>query len=487
MNRILGGAFGKPTLSTKTNKAEAAVLGSFAYIDKDAPAPNGFLAITSTTILPAEAYPDLAKVIPADQVATVEFSTTPQASLPNPSPDASDQFGRAVAISGDYAIVGAYLDSPAGVSNAGSAYIYFRSGTNWNLQATLPNPVTNPGSQFAYSVAISGDYAIVGAPLEDPSGVNNAGSAYIYVRSGTNWTLQATIPNPSPNSSDLFGFSVAISGDYAIVGAYTDDASATADAGSAYIYFRSGTTWSLQATLPNPSPNVADLFGVSVAISGDYAIVGAYLDDPSAVTDAGSAYIYFRSGTNWTLQATLPNPSPNTNDQFGWSVAISGDYAIVGAFQDDPAAVSDAGSAYIYFRSGTNWTLQATLPNPSPNAVDLFGHSVAISGDYAIVGAYGDNPAGVGDAGSAYIYFRSGTTWSLQATLPNPAPDANDQFGRAVAISGAYAIVGAYLDDPAGVTDTGSAYIYARPIEQKIALHPLPTSAEHKTIVKVIP
>ena len=419
-NSGLGGVIGKPIGTKKEKILAGAPIGTFAYWDKDAAAPEGHLTFTETVRIDLGVFPDLEAVVPA--------------------------------------------------------------GTAFNLSAHLANPTPADSDRFGFSVAISGDYAIVGAVLDDPSGVTDAGSAYIYFRTGTAWSLQATLPNPAPASSDLFGHSVAISGDYAIVGAYLDDHSGVTNTGSAYIYFRSGTTWSLQATLPNPTPDTIEQFGNSVAISGDYAIVGAPEDDPSGVTGAGSAYVYFRSGTTWSLQTTLPNPAPVSGDFFGNSVAISGDYAIVGAPFDD-AGTADSGSAYIYFRNGTTWSLQTTLPNPAPANNDNFGFSVAISGDYAIVGASQDDPSGVSNAGSAYIYFRSGTAWSLQTTLPNPAPASGDNFGNSVAISGDYAIVGAYLDDPSGVSNAGSAYIYVN--LRAVYLHPLPVSAEHKTIVRV--
>ena len=356
-NSGLGGVIGKPIGTKKEKILAGAPIGTFAYWDKDAAAPEGHLTFTEIVRIDPGAYPDLESGIPAGTAFNLA------AHLANPAPATSDQFGFSVAISGDYAIVGAYLDD-AGATDAGSAYIYFRSGTTWSLQATLPNPQPDSSDQFGYSVAISGDYAIVGAYLDDPSGVGNAGSAYIYFRSGTTWSLQATLPNPEPASNEFFGHSVAISGDYAIVGAYQDAPSGVTDAGSAYIYFRSGTAWSLQATLPNPEPAGSDRFGWSVAISGDYAIVGAFADDPSGVTDAGSAYIYFRSGTTWSLQTTLLNPAPAQDDQFGYSVAISGDYAIVGARLDDPSGVSNAGSAYIYVN------LPGVYLNPLPASAE---------------------------------------------------------------------------------------------------------------------
>jgi len=453
-------------------------VGSFYYFDKDAVTPDKYVAFTQRVLLDPALYPELAKVIPVSSGSSGPLGSL-QATLNNPTPASTDWFGHSVAISGDYAIVGTYGDD-TGADNAGSAYIYVRSGTTWSLQATLDNPVPAVYDRFGVSVAISGDYAIVGMHGDD-TGADNAGSAYIYARSGTTWSLQATLNNPTPAASEWFGNSVAISGDYAIVGASGDDTGAT-EAGSAYIYVRSGTTWSLQATLNNPVPAGSDWFGHSVAISGDYAIVGAYGDDTGA-TDAGSAYIYVRSGTTWSLQSTLNNPTPADGDIFGHSVDISGDYAIVSATYNDTGA-TDAGSAYIYVRSGTTWSLQATLNNPTPTGRGQFGRSAAISGDYAIVGAHGDD-TGANDAGSAYIYVRSGTTWSLQATLNNPTPAAYDQFGVSAAISGDYAIIGAF--DDTGATDAGSAYIYGTTPPNKIVLNPLPSLAEHKTIVRVKP
>jgi len=451
-------------------------VGSFYYFDKDATVSDKCVAFTQRVLLDPALYPELANVIPVSSGSSGSL----QATLNNPTPAYSDHFGFSVAISGDYAIVGA-RDDDTGADDAGSAYIYVRSGTTWSLQSTLNNPTPAIEDYFGYSVAISGDYAIVGAYWDDTT-AENAGSAYIYVRSGTTWSLQATLNNPTPADSDHFGITVAISGDYAIVGAVYDDTGAD-DAGSAYIYVRSGTTWSLQATLNNPTPAAEDRFGNSVSISGDYAIVGADADDTGA-ENAGSAYIYVRSGTTWSLQATLNNPTPANSDWFGFSVAISGDYAIVGAFLDDTGA-DDAGSAYIYVRSGTTWSLQATLNNPTPAGTDYFGYSVTISSDYAIVGALQDDK-GATDAGSAYIYARSGTTWSLQSTLNNPAPAAGDNFGISVAISGDYAIVGAHSDDT-GADGAGSAYIYETTPSNKIVLNPLPSLAEHKTIVRVKP
>jgi hypothetical protein len=372
---------------------------------------------------------------------------------------ANDYFGTSVAISGDgnIAIIGARLDDDKG-SNSGSAYIYIRSGTTWSQQAKLVAADGVASDFFGQSVAISsdGNTAIIGAHYD-----NNKGSAYIYIRSGTTWSQQAKLVAADGATSDEFGNSVAISsdGNTAIIGAYLDDDKGS-NSGSAYIFTRAGTTWSQQAKLVAADGAASDYFGWSVAISsdGNTAIIGAYLDDDKG-SNSGSAYIFTRAGTTWSQQAKLVAADGAASDYFGNSVAISsdGNTAIIGAHGDDDKG-TNSGSAYVFTRAGTTWSQQAKLVAADGAAEDYFGISVAISGDgnTAIIGAYLDNDKGT-DSGSAYIYIRSGTTWSQQAKLVAADGTADDQFGNSVAISGDgnTAIIGAYYDD-----SKGSAYIF---------------------------
>jgi hypothetical protein len=356
---------------------------------------------------------------------------------------ASDYFGMSVSISGDYAIVGAFGDD----SEKGSAYIFKWNGTSWVEQQKLIALDGAASDYFGYSVSISGDYAIVGAVRDDDNG-SNSGSAYVFLRSGTSWSQQAKLTASDGAVDDWFGWSVSISGDYAIVGANGDDVSK----GSAYIFKRGGTVWVQQQKLLALDGSDNDHFGSSVSVSGDYAIVGAYSDDDKG-NESGSAYVFLRSGTTWSQQAKLTASDGNAYDRFGVSVSISGDYAIVGAYQDDDKG-TDSGSAYIFLRSGTSWSQQAKLTTSDGAVWDSFGLSVSISGDYAIVGAYIDD----GGRGSAYVFLRSGTSWVEQQKLIASDGAGIDYFGNSVSISGDYAIVGAFYDDG----EKGSAYIYSR-------------------------
>ncbi len=253
---------------------------------------------------------------------------------------AGDEFGNSVSISGDYAIVGANKEDPTGISNAGSAYIFYRnegSTDNWGQQAKLTASDAASSNEFGYSVSISGDAAIVGAYRNSHAGESKAGAAYIFEKPAGGWknmqeTVKLTASTPAENA--YFGYSVSISGDTAIVGANREDSYT----GSAYIFEKPGAVWEDMpetATLTASDKAANDEFGRSVSINGDYAIVGAPYDD-----NLGSTYSFLRGDSSWIQKEKVTATNPGAGDEFGNSVSISGDYAIVGAYKDD--------SAYIY-------------------------------------------------------------------------------------------------------------------------------------------
>lgn len=285
-----------------------------------------------------------------------------------------------------------------------------------------------------------------------------------FTKTNANWGYQPSNKGNEDNKltaldgsgSDLFGTSTSIHGDYAIVGARLDDIGMNNDQGSAYIFIRTDTGWTQQAKLIASDGAGADFFGFSVSIHGDYAIVGANLDDVGTNSNQGSAYVFVRSGINWTQQAKLTASDGTANDLFGCSVSICGDYCIVGARNDD------FGSAYVFIRSGTSWTQQVRLTASDGSLGDNFGVYVSISGDYAIVGAYFDDIESNQDQGSAYVFIRSGTTWTQEAILTASDGSLSDNFGISVSINGDYVIVGSILDDVGSNVNQGSAYIFIK-------------------------
>jgi len=325
------------------------------------------------------------------------------------------RFGTDVSLSDDgtYAIIGAHY----GNSGHGSAYVFIRSGTSWSQQAILTASDSVNGARYGESVSISSDgtYVIVGAPYDTPSSLSNAGSSYVYIRSGTSWTQQAKLVTSDIQSGDTAGFHVTISGDgnYAMMGARNEDTGGY-NAGAAYVFIRSGTSWSQQAKLVSSDLQASDAFGSGVSLSSDgtYAIIGAYAsyssEDPPI--DEGSAYIFIRSGTSWSQQAILAASDGQAGDDFGWNVDISNDgsHAIVGAPEED-AGGTNAGAAYVFKRSGTSWSQVKKLQSSDLQAFDRYGRDVALSNDgtFGIVGAYQER-GGSGDSysggGAVYIY-----------------------------------------------------------------------------------
>lgn len=347
------------------------------------------------------------------------------------------------ALSGDYAFVSAAsATGPAG-STQGIVSVLKRNNQSglWETQAKIQDQNPAAGDQFGVDVNISGDYAIVGAYLDDDAGGTNQGSASIYKRNSLTdeWEFQTKLFHPSASENDYFGVSVAISPDYAIVGVAFDDGPAGLNQGSVCIFKRNIITelWEPDTLIYDPDAGIDDAFGRSVAISGEYIIVGAPQDD-DVWGDEGSASIFRVNSLsgNWELQGNkLRNPDGEDYDLFGIDVDISGNYAIVGAYGDDDLGGAEQGSATIFRRNATsgNWLPSgAKLLDPEGAASDQFGCSVSISGNYAIVGSFGDDNY----KGSAFIYVNTGSIWQRLQKVTDPAGSANDYFGLPCDIDG---------------------------------------------------
>jgi hypothetical protein len=244
---------------------------------------------------------------------------------------------------------------------------------------------------------------------------------------------------------------VTLSGDAAVIGAYSDDTAAGVDAGSAEVWTRGGSVWTHQQQLFPIDGSAGDAFGISVAIEAGTIVVGAYQDDATGGVDCGSAYVFTEHGGTWSEQQQLAAVDAAAGDALGISVVLTGETILAGAFRDDSAAAMDSGSAYFFSREGPTWgELQQVNQTDQDARNDAFGTSVAFDGDTLVVGAPQDDVAGV-NAGAAYVFTRSGTTWSLQQKLTAPGLTADDRFGFAVGLHGNTLVVGAppYAVNPA--------------------------------------
>ena len=377
---------------------------------------------------------------------------TQQQKLTASDGSAYDYFGCSVSVSGNTAVVGAYGDDAGASSNCGSAIVFTRSGAVWTQQQKLTASDASASDQFGFSVSVSGDTVVAGANLDDSGALSNCGSAYVFVRSSGVWAQQSKIIAADAAASDNFGDSVSVSGDTAVVGAWAND-HAGSNSGSAYVFTRSGVAWSQQQKLTASDAAAGDWFGWSVAVSGDTCAAGAYGDN----TYSGSACVFTRSGSTWTQQAKVDSSESATGDQFAFSVALSGDAAVIGLPYDADGATTATGSAYVFTRGNSSWILQAKLKASDAAANDRFGYSVSVSGNTAVIGAFRDNS----NTGSAYVFTRSGSTWSQQQKLTASDAAQGDCFGYCVSVSGESAIIGAIYDDAVGM-DSGSAYVFTR-------------------------
>ena len=390
-----------------------------------------------------------------------------QAYIKASNPGADDFFGRSVAISGHTLIVGAHKEDSSsggingdetdnGTSNSGAAYVFVRNGTTWTQEAYLKAPVPGLQDDFGFSVSISGDTAVIGEL--------NADAAHVYIRSETTWSHQAELKASNFDYGDYFGVAVAIDGDTAVVGASREksgnsgvDADGTDNsepqAGAAYVFVRSGTSWSQEAYLKASNVDNADLFGNAVAISVDTVVVGAPgegsdsnavngNDDDNSAYGAGAAYVFKRNGASWSQEAYLKAPNSDAVDEFGFRVGVSGDAVVVGArFEDSGAtgvngdlndnSAGSSGAAYIFVRDGANWNYkQSYLKASNTEASDRFGEAVGISGNLVVVGALGEKGGSSGvngnqadnsltHAGAAYVF-----EFSSEASTPAEMVDA---------------------------------------------------------------
>ncbi|MDX1407698.1 MAG: FG-GAP repeat protein [Saprospiraceae bacterium] len=363
-------------------------------------------------------------------------------------------FGYSVALSDKYAVAGVPGFPSEGDTLRGKAVVFERIGTQWIEVDTLIASDGDTVDQFGISVAISGDYIIVGSPGYNAGGILNQGKAYVYQRSGSEWTEQAMLSASDAQWGALFGYDVSIDDDYAVIGApfHSDTVAPTIYSGQAYLFKRDGSSWTQEAILTASNAAHHRGFGYSVSLYDDWVAVGSPTSGYGDVV--GYAYVFKQEGLFWIEQAALHASDSMTNDWFGFDVAINGTHLVVGA----PRA-GVTGQAYIYARQSGVWTEQAILkPVNTSNAVN-FGFSVALSssGNYAIIGM----PDYENARGKVSIRQRTGATWFEDVQLTPSDGDSGHAFGISVQILDDIAMVGAYTyAQSPGEQNIGKVYFF---------------------------
>lgn len=357
-------------------------------------------------------------------------------------------FGASLAQSDDRILIGAFVSD--GVARAsGSAYIFRADGGSWAEQIKLTASDASELDWFGASVALDRDLAIIGAPQIFNDG---AGAAYVFRFDGTTWNEEAKLIASDGDVRDGFGSSVSVSGDIAIVGAPMVDDGAVVWTGAAYIFRHTGGEWTEVQELTAPDPQTQDKFGGHVCVRGNRAIVGAtQFPDRS-----GAAYVYHNDGNEWILEATLTGHDSTSGDIFSRSISLNDGRILIGALGDDDRT----GSAYVFRHDGENWMEAAKLTASDAAKNAEFGSSVSLSGDFAVIGAQKEDDVASG-SGAAYVFRFDGVNWNEQYKLT--ASDLwrprNARFGMAVSLDGDVGVVGADGTDAFG-DQTGSAYVF---------------------------
>jgi hypothetical protein len=382
--------------------------------------------------------------------------TTERTTLSGGSPGSG--FGSTVVADGDTAIVTSPRDVNSGGRPLGMAHVFVRSDGDWVEEATLDDL----DSPLGWAVSLDGDTAFVGYPYWNNSPGYEAGFVAEFTRSGGGWTRTATLAPDDGEYGDQFGSAVAADGDRVVVGAHFDKGPDGRASGAAYVFTRSAGGWTQETKLTLDDDATAFHFGETVALDGDTVLVGAPVSDDYGPDGAvgGSVFVFTASGGQWAQQATLTADDSRQYDSFAWSMSISGDTVLVGAPGDEHPNGYDAGSAYVFTRTDGRWTRQAKLVPDDGDTEDLFGWSVSLSGDAAVVGAPGDEHPNGHEAGSAYTFERSNGQWVQQSKLAASDGREEGYFGQTVAIDGEGVVIGAARDERAGGIGSETVYVF---------------------------
>ncbi len=355
-----------------------------------------------------------------------------------------DMFGNSLSISGNTAVIGAPQDDDI-ADNSGAVYVFERdANASWHFSAKLTVADGEDYDMFGEAVDIDGDY-LVGSAFQATGITTNTGAAYVFKRNGTNWEFQQKIYADDGASGDNFGKSVAISGDYIVVGAPNEDFGT----GVAYVFHRSGETWTQIAKLEESSNGeVNDNFGCSVDIYGNYIVIGAWQDN-APESNTGATYIYKNNSGIWELDVKLVPDDAQTDDETGYSVAISGNYVVSGSFNQNGAR----GAAYIFHNNLGSWEQQAKIQASDGSSGDYFGKNVSISGDYILIGSQRHDLSRT-DEGAAYLFVKNDNSWTQTRQFTASDAGDTDMFGYYTAIDGDYALI-------SSVQGNGKVYVFA--------------------------
>jgi hypothetical protein len=369
---------------------------------------------------------------------------------------AGDNLGFDVAYSGGVSLAGAPYRAVGGNAGQGAAYVFRHSGELFT-QDELTASDGAAQDAFGFGTDIDGATIVVGAPGHDVGGNADQGAAYVFTYSEGSWTQQAKLTASDGTGGDNFGSFAGISGDTIAVSAPYKKVGANDYQGVVYVFARSGDDWTQQAALTADDAQAYDYLGFTFGIDGDTVVAGAQSHQVGANAGQGASYVFARSGGVWSQQAMLTAADGEAGDSFGWTNGIDGDTVVVGAY----SANAGTGGSYVFTRTGGVWSQQAELTAPGLVSGDAFGSGAGIDGDLAVVGAQYQTIGGNAGQGAAYVYTRTGDTWSEPTQLVASDGGAGDNFGWWIQAEGNTVLIGAPFSIVEGNAAQGAAYLYA--------------------------
>ncbi len=419
--------------------------------------------VAIATLMTARA-PAAAHAAARDDATQSTCNADAEQTLSIDSPVARDWFGWAVAVHGDTLAVGAPQRDGIG-ADSGTVYVYRHDGRRWRLAQVVTPSDAEARDGFGIRIALDGppgepaETMLIGSHVDGEAG-GFAGAAYLFTFDDGVWIERQKLVAPQRDSFDQFGYAVAVHGDTAVIGAIGDD-DAGRDAGAAYVFNSDGETWTLMQKLTAGDGADWERFGADVSLDGDVALIGAFRDENTGQFDPGlgAAYVFRRTNGVWTEEAKLTAPQRELDDRFGWSVAIDGATAAVGAYYRDDAA-RDAGSIFLYNFADDRWTHTTTLHREDAAAGDGFGLDVVLDGNVLLAGAPYAAVNGTPNVGLVTMYRRQFDAWVERGTLASTAAAGGDSLGAGVAWDDGATAVGAYLADVEGIADAGALYTF---------------------------
>lgn len=360
-----------------------------------------------------------------------------------------ENYGRSASIDGDYAAVGAPNHTHSTLDQAGAVYVYVRSGSTWSLDAEIIPADSEATDLFGYSVSLNGKRLAIGAIFEDDNGTD-AGAVYVYARDNTlGWVLEQKLLSSAAQDQESFGRDVSLDGNRLVIG------SLLGTTGAAYVFELGMSGWS-EITFVTPSAAASGLFGESVSLDGDRFIVGARSTD-APVSNAGAVFVFHLTLGGWVEEAYINSPNPTIPGQFGTSVAIDGTRIAVGAPFESVSSVS-TGRAYTYTLVSGTWTLEHSFTDSGLSSNNQYGRSISLNGVNLLIGAIAADTS-VSSSGAVFYHQHDGSAWNAMARIEANDASSGQLFGCSVQIRGVRMVIGAEGD---GGVNQGAAYVFGR-------------------------